>query len=428
MVEEEDPDLLVLQLLAADQLGHVRGVRNPEYLDQIADTDRHVGDFLELPRRARQARRRHRDPDGRPRPGPRHRRPRPPRLGRAPGAVRGLGAGRAARRRQPRAALGLRAGPRPSQRFWAWRPRRRRGAGRWCPCSTPASSGRLGRPRARRRGGPRRGAGRGPACCAGLPRAACGLPVDVLLVDDGSRDATPPSAASTARAVISHEHSRGLGAALRAGLEHARDERLRRRRLPRRRRRVRPGRLRARARARSPAGGPTTCSARASSGAREGMSWHRNLANRVHQRAGRHAHAARSPSDAQSGYRAFSARALASARIRARLQLRPGAHACRSGGLGIEPVEVPIVVPPPDERALVRALPGVPGARGARGLARVARLEGDQEERHRRRSRRRARTARRRAREVGEQRRSAGRTARPGRPATSAPPKSRASA
>ena len=46
VVEEEDPDLLVLQLLAADQLGHVRGTRNPEYLDQLAETDRHVGDFL----------------------------------------------------------------------------------------------------------------------------------------------------------------------------------------------------------------------------------------------------------------------------------------------------------------------------------------------------------------------------------------------
>ena len=46
MVEEEDPDLLVLQLLAADQLGHVRGVRSREYLDQLAETDRHVGDFL----------------------------------------------------------------------------------------------------------------------------------------------------------------------------------------------------------------------------------------------------------------------------------------------------------------------------------------------------------------------------------------------
>ena len=57
MVEEEDPDLLVLQLLAADQLGHVRGVRSPEYLEQLAETDRHVGDFLDFLERARQARR-----------------------------------------------------------------------------------------------------------------------------------------------------------------------------------------------------------------------------------------------------------------------------------------------------------------------------------------------------------------------------------
>ena len=46
VVEEEDPDLLVLQLLAADQLGHVRGTRNHEYLEQMEATDRHVGDFL----------------------------------------------------------------------------------------------------------------------------------------------------------------------------------------------------------------------------------------------------------------------------------------------------------------------------------------------------------------------------------------------
>ena len=48
VVDEDDPDLLVLQLLAADQLGHVRGVRSPEYLDQLAETDRHVGDFLDF--------------------------------------------------------------------------------------------------------------------------------------------------------------------------------------------------------------------------------------------------------------------------------------------------------------------------------------------------------------------------------------------
>jgi hypothetical protein len=48
VVEEEDPDLLVLQLLAADQLGHVRGTRNPEYLQQIAETDRRIEEFLDF--------------------------------------------------------------------------------------------------------------------------------------------------------------------------------------------------------------------------------------------------------------------------------------------------------------------------------------------------------------------------------------------
>src|SRR6185369_680426 len=48
VVERDDPDLLVLQLLAADQLGHVRGVRNPEYLDQLAETDARIAEFLDF--------------------------------------------------------------------------------------------------------------------------------------------------------------------------------------------------------------------------------------------------------------------------------------------------------------------------------------------------------------------------------------------
>src|SRR3954453_21340875 len=46
VVDTDDPDLLVLQFLAADQLGHVRGVRSPEYLRQLEDTDRRIADFL----------------------------------------------------------------------------------------------------------------------------------------------------------------------------------------------------------------------------------------------------------------------------------------------------------------------------------------------------------------------------------------------
>src|SRR5215218_5432794 len=48
VVERDDPDLLVLQLLAADQLGHVRGTRNPEYLHQLAATDERIAEFLDF--------------------------------------------------------------------------------------------------------------------------------------------------------------------------------------------------------------------------------------------------------------------------------------------------------------------------------------------------------------------------------------------
>ena len=59
---------------------------------------------------------------------------------------------------------------------------------------------------------------------SGLPAAACGLPVDRLLVDDGSRDGTAAVGHRHGARVISHESSRGLGAALRTGLEAARDQ------------------------------------------------------------------------------------------------------------------------------------------------------------------------------------------------------------
>src|SRR3954453_4440165 len=48
VVEQEDPELGVFQLLAADQLGHVRGVRNGDYIEQIEATDERVGELLEF--------------------------------------------------------------------------------------------------------------------------------------------------------------------------------------------------------------------------------------------------------------------------------------------------------------------------------------------------------------------------------------------
>ena len=156
---------------------------------------------------------RHRDPDGRPRPGPRDRRPRPPRLGRAAGAVRGLGRGRGARRDLARAALGARAGGddlAPARRARARgrpRPRRWRAGGRAAFRARCQGAGRS--PALARRGGARASRSssratrrpRSAAVLAGLPAEACGLPVDVLLVDDGSaRRHAGHRRASTARA------------------------------------------------------------------------------------------------------------------------------------------------------------------------------------------------------------------------------------
>jgi hypothetical protein len=44
---EDDPDLLVVQLLSADQAGHTRGSRYEEYARQVEITDRTIGEFLD---------------------------------------------------------------------------------------------------------------------------------------------------------------------------------------------------------------------------------------------------------------------------------------------------------------------------------------------------------------------------------------------
>ena len=46
VIERDDPDLIILQLLSVDQTGHARGSYNSEYLDKIEDSDRHIEDFL----------------------------------------------------------------------------------------------------------------------------------------------------------------------------------------------------------------------------------------------------------------------------------------------------------------------------------------------------------------------------------------------
>jgi glycosyltransferase involved in cell wall biosynthesis len=174
---------------------------------------------------------------------------------------------------------------------------------------------------------------------AGIPAEACGLPVDVLLVDDGSRDATPAIGRDHGARVHSHETSRGLGAALRTGLEIARDEgyaaavyldgdgeydpadfeRV-----------LEPV---ARSRADYVLGSRFL-------GQRDDMSWHRTLANRCTS-ALLGLLLGTVTSDGQTGYRAFSARALAAARISHDYNYAQ-VLTLSLWGAGIDAVEVPI--------------------------------------------------------------------------------------
>ncbi|MBD0281698.1 MAG: glycosyltransferase family 2 protein [Thermoleophilaceae bacterium] len=173
----------------------------------------------------------------------------------------------------------------------------------------------------------------------GIPGEACGMPVDTLLVDDGSRDATPSIARDLGTRVVSHDVPRGLGAAVRTGLELARDEGY--------------------AAAvyldgdgeYSPADFERVLEPVAHGradyvlgsrflGERDGMTWHRTLANRaVSALLGTLMETV--ISDGQTGYRAFSARALRAARIRHDYNYAQ-VLTLSLWGAGIEPVEVPI--------------------------------------------------------------------------------------
>jgi hypothetical protein len=339
VVEEEDPDLLVLQLLAADQLGHVRGVRSPEYLDQLAETDRHVGDFLSFLK--------------------------------ARGKLDGASVILMADHGQGRGIGGhghLDWGERPVP-FVVWGEGAVPGAVSEEPSSVlelaatvsrllglPAPEAARGRPlvpvedaRVKAPGSP------GGRCLAvvvardeeaavgsvlaGLPRQACGLPVDALLVDDGSRDATARIAREYGARVRSHPVSLGLGAALRTGLATARDEGYAAAVYIDGDGEYDPADFDAvlepvaRGRADYVLGSRLL-------GSRDGMSWHRTLANRATSALlGFLTHTV--TSDAQTGYRAFSARALAVARI-AHDYNYAQVLTLSLWGQRIDPVEVPI--------------------------------------------------------------------------------------
>jgi hypothetical protein len=331
VVEQEDPDLLVLQLLAADQLGHVRGTRNREYLDQLAATDLRIAEFLDF-------------------------------LGdRLDGASVILMADHG----QGRGIGGhghLDWGETPVP-FVVW------GAGA-VPggvCERPASVLELAGTLARLLGVPAPAAARGralvpvedPGVAAVLPGRVLavvtarneapvieavvrGLPsgIDVLVVDDGSSDDTAALARAAGARVVSHGAGRGLGATLRTGLELARDEGYDAALYidgdleydPAQADRVLAPVLEGRA--------EYVLGSRFL-GDRAGMSWHRSLANITSSALMGALTGGRVVTDGQTGYRAFGRRALESFEINHDYNyaqvLTLSLHQ-----RGIDPLEVPI--------------------------------------------------------------------------------------
>jgi predicted AlkP superfamily pyrophosphatase or phosphodiesterase len=47
IMKEQDPDLLIVQLISTDQTGHSRGVLYDEYIQKIEEADQHVKEFVE---------------------------------------------------------------------------------------------------------------------------------------------------------------------------------------------------------------------------------------------------------------------------------------------------------------------------------------------------------------------------------------------
>ena len=340
VVDDEDPDLLVLQLLAADQLGHVRGVRNTEYLEQLADTDRRVGDFLAfLDERGKlddatvvlmadhgQGRgiggHGHLDWGESP----------------VPLVVWGEGAVPGASSREPRSVLELAATI--AELLGVERPAAARGRP-LVPAGDPgleAARASGGRCLAVLPAHDEEGAIAG--VIAGIPRSACGMSVDLLVVDDGSRDATAHIAREHGARVIAHGSPRGLGAAVRSGLELARDEGYDAAVYLDADGEYDPADFEtvldpiARGRADYVTG------SRFLGAPRTGMTWHRTLANRATSALlGTLLHTV--VSDGQTGYRAFSARALAAARIRHDYNYAQ-VLTLSLWGAGIHAVEVPV--------------------------------------------------------------------------------------
>ncbi|HUQ39278.1 MAG TPA: alkaline phosphatase family protein [Acidimicrobiales bacterium] len=222
LVEEEDPDLLVVQTLSVDQTGHVRGSFYDEYLARIDSTDRELEAFVEW-------------------------------LSERWGGLDGVTIGVLSDHGQGRGIGG----------HGHWTPTERLVPCIWWGAGVPATPPRadvslldVAATIAHRCGtrAPDRSVGRCLLCDDGtadhdrrteaapvvvvlparneeatvgdvvgrVPPVVAGHPVDVIVVDDGSTDDTSPRARAAGATVIHHERGHGLGAAVRTGLQEAR--------------------------------------------------------------------------------------------------------------------------------------------------------------------------------------------------------------
>ena len=217
---EEDPTLLVLQLISVDQTGHARGSYNGEYLTRIEATDALIGEFtawLEERGLLEGTTLLVTSDHGQGRGIGGHGHLGPGEL-QVPCIFWGAGVARGRRIEEARSiidiaptiacALGL---PPPEDSVGcillppaAEPPEKRDLVAVVIPAHNEAENLR--------------------AILARVPSPEqAGTPLRVVVVDDGSTDATAAVARAMGAEVISHERTRGLGAALRTGLHRARD-------------------------------------------------------------------------------------------------------------------------------------------------------------------------------------------------------------
>ena len=220
VIQRDDPDLLILQLLSVDQTGHARGSYNAEYLAKIEASDRIIEEFLGWCEEVGYLKDATVVITRGPRPGHRHRRARhmsKPEI-HVPCIMWGHGVAPSlsgTRHDEPRSVMDVA----PTVAYFL---------GAQPPADSVGQV--LGVAEDPAWLGPvavivpaHNEAQNLPGTLAAMPRSAA-PGMHVIVVDDGSTDGSAEVALQHgADTVVSHERNRGLGAALRTGLETARN-------------------------------------------------------------------------------------------------------------------------------------------------------------------------------------------------------------